>query len=99
MKHLWENINKNQESHFFCDEVPNAIDPEVLNQLSSKIPVDKYLWIACKSNLPPSRVNLESKFYFIIPNSKYSSNFFSKTFLGLKEYRFHPDVRSELLEQ
>ena len=59
---LEDKVYESLGSNFFFDEVPNAINPEVFNILSSKVSKDKFLWIACKSNLPPSKSILESKF-------------------------------------
>ena len=58
---MWTEVEKHIGSNFFFDEVPNTVEPEVLNLLSTKVSKDKFLWIACKSNLPPSRSLLESK--------------------------------------
>ena len=58
---MWTEVGNKFDSNFFFDEVPNTVEPEVLNLLSKKVSKDKFLWIACKSNLPPSRSSLESK--------------------------------------
>ena len=58
---MWADVESNLDCNFFFDEVPNTVEPQVLNTLSSKISKEKFLWIACKSNLPPSKFSLESK--------------------------------------
>jgi hypothetical protein len=59
---MWTEVGNKSDFNFFFDEVPNTVEPEVLNLLTTKVSKDKFLWIACKSNLPPSRSSLESKF-------------------------------------
>ncbi len=55
-------VEKNIDANFFFDEVPNTVEAEELNSLSTKISKDKFLWIACKSNLPPKISILKGKF-------------------------------------
>jgi hypothetical protein len=57
---MWTEVENKFDSNFFFDEVPNTVEPEVLNLLSTKVSNGKFLWIACKSNLPPSKSSLES---------------------------------------
>jgi hypothetical protein len=69
---MWAEVESNFDSNFFFDEVPNTVEPEVLNSLSIKISKDKFLWIACKSDLPPSKSSLESRLnYFFLSTGIY----------------------------
>jgi hypothetical protein len=63
---LLELVNKNQDSHFFLDEVhlaTNHISSKVLAEISNRISKDNYLWIACQSDRLPikSNPNLKGK--------------------------------------
>jgi hypothetical protein len=58
---FWKTIQDNSESHFFLDEVPNVVGPDELNLLSEKVAKNKYLWAACQSHLPPSKMALKGK--------------------------------------
>ncbi len=59
---LWELVKANSDSNFFFDEVPvgvSGITTRDLKDLAVKVSADKYLWIACQSQLPPSKKHLE----------------------------------------
>ncbi len=72
---MWEVVETNIDANFFFDEVPNTVEPEVLNSLSTKVSKDKFLWIACKSNKPPNKSSLESKVFLILYKFRFSRNF------------------------
>jgi hypothetical protein len=63
---MWAEVERNIDCNFFFDEVPNTVDSGVLNSLSTRVSADKFLWIACKSNLPPSKSSLERKLELFI---------------------------------
>ena len=53
-----ELINKNQNSHFFLDEVhlsPSQISSKVLADLSKTISTDSFLWVASQGDRPPRK--------------------------------------------
>jgi hypothetical protein len=56
---FWKEVQDNPDSNFFLDEVPNAVGPNELNLLSKKVSGTKYLWAACQSHLPPSKIVLK----------------------------------------
>jgi hypothetical protein len=57
-KDLLDLFNKNQDSHFFLDEVhvsQNQISSKVLADMSNKMSKDNFLWIACQGDRLPSK--------------------------------------------
>ena len=53
-----ELVNKNQNSHFFLDEVhlsPSQISSKVLADLSKTISKDSFLWVASQGDRPPRK--------------------------------------------
>jgi hypothetical protein len=61
-------VKDNPDSHLFLDEVDiskEQITPEVLGEISEKLSIDSYMWVACKSDRPPYRENkhLQGKTY------------------------------------
>jgi hypothetical protein len=67
-------VTKNQNSHFFLDEVlmsEDEVSSELIAEISDKISKDNYFWIACQSDstLPSrSNPNLKGKEVSIIYN-------------------------------
>jgi hypothetical protein len=53
-------VTDNPDSHFFMDEVPLGfgISAEELADVSEKVSLDNFLWIACQSQLHPSSDDL-----------------------------------------
>jgi hypothetical protein len=67
---LLELINKSQNSHFFLDEVDmtqNHVSSVVLGEISNSISKDNFLWIACQSDLLPTKKdpNLQGELVYI----------------------------------
>jgi hypothetical protein len=65
-RELLDLVTKNQDCHFFLDEVhvaQNQISSEVLAEISNTISRDNFLWIACQGDRPPSKSdsNLKGK--------------------------------------
>jgi hypothetical protein len=57
---LQELIKKNQNSHFFLDEVhvtQNQIPSKVLADISKTISKNSFLWIACQGDRLPARTD------------------------------------------
>ncbi len=57
---LQELVNKNQDCHFFLDEVhlaQNQISSKVLAELSKKVSPDNFLWVASQGDRPPSKTD------------------------------------------
>jgi hypothetical protein len=55
---LLELVNKNQNSHFFLDEVhlsPSQISSKVLADLHKTICTDSFLWVASQGDRPPRK--------------------------------------------
>ncbi len=55
-------MEENPNSHFFFDEVPlgdGGITAEDLQEVSEKISSEKFLWLACQSQLHPSSDDLK----------------------------------------
>jgi hypothetical protein len=54
-------VTKNQDSHFFLDEVlmsEDEVSPELISELSNTVSRENYFWIACQSDSTlPSRSN------------------------------------------
>jgi hypothetical protein len=60
-ENVWKKVEENYDSNFFLDEVPNAVGSDELNLLSEKVAENKYLWAACQSHLPPSKISLKGR--------------------------------------
>jgi hypothetical protein len=60
-ENFWKKVEENYGSNFFLDEVPNAVGSDELNLLSEKVSENKYLWAACQSHLPPSKISLKGR--------------------------------------
>ncbi len=60
-ENFWKKVEENYGSNFFLDEVPNAVGSDELNLLSEKVAKNKYLWAACQSHLPPSKISLKGR--------------------------------------
>jgi hypothetical protein len=58
---FWRKVQENSEANFFLDEVPNAVGSDELNLLADKVSENKYLWAACQSHLPPSKIALKGE--------------------------------------
>ncbi len=58
---FWKKVQEHSEANFFLDEVPNAVGPDELNLLADKVSENKYVWAACQSHLPPSKIALQGE--------------------------------------
>ncbi len=57
---LQELVYKNQDSHFFLDEVhlaQNQISSKVLAELSEKVSPDNFFWVASQGDRPPTKTD------------------------------------------